>query len=309
MRQSKAKSVSNEFIKKSPPIFYCGDKTRKIKGIPVDGIVKNASDSLLIINLTHGFKYPLLPSQQDDLVLIRRDEAIKYENKLDHELLLDSFLALNSRFHKHKVIQVKKPIIAAYQDGSFCKYMTPGVFPKRAGHGTAVRALFDLEECHHQALLRYVNQCETLAMKSMSKEVASGLNKAELMFPYPTFPGCGTGCPNSRIFSSIATAHNVCLNSHTDDDAIYGVVTNLDSDPTIFQVLTTMSHCILHSRPLVWQLLFVPETFYSSTQPYIIAFHHVAIPNKTNGVHRCTQRMLLPEAMTICCSLKINKGR
>jgi hypothetical protein len=110
--------------------------------------------------------------------------------------------------------------------------MTPGVFPNRAGHGTAVSALFDLEECHHQALSRYVNKCETLAMKSMTKEVPSGLNKAKLMFPYPTFPGRGTGCPNSRIFSSIATAHNVCLNSHTDDDAIYGVVTNLDSDPT-----------------------------------------------------------------------------
>jgi hypothetical protein len=61
----------------------------------------------LIIDLTHGFKYPLLPSQQDDLVLIRRDEAIKYKNKLDHELL-DLFLALNSFFCKHEVIQGKK---------------------------------------------------------------------------------------------------------------------------------------------------------------------------------------------------------
>jgi hypothetical protein len=90
MRQSKAKSVPTEFIMNSPPIFFCGDKTGKIKGIPVDGIVKNVSDSLLIIDLTHGFKYPLLPSQQDDLVLIRRDEAIKYENKLDHELITNT---------------------------------------------------------------------------------------------------------------------------------------------------------------------------------------------------------------------------
>jgi hypothetical protein len=75
--------------------------------------------------------------------------------------------------------------------------MTPGVFPKRAGHGTAVCALFDLEECHHQALSRYVFKCETLAMKSISKEETSGLNQAKLMFPYPTFPGRGTGCRNS----------------------------------------------------------------------------------------------------------------
>jgi hypothetical protein len=107
-------------------------------------------------------------------------------------------------------------------------YMTPGVVPKRDDHGTAVRALFDLEECHHPALSRYVNKCETLAMKSMSKEVTSGLNKVKLIFPYPTFPGCR----NSPIFSSIPTAHKVCLNSHTDDDAIYGVVANLDLDPT-----------------------------------------------------------------------------
>jgi hypothetical protein len=77
MRQSKAKSVPSKFIKNSPPIFYCGNKTRKIEGIPVDGIVKNVLKSLLIIYSTQGFKYPLLSSQQDDLVLIRRDEAIK----------------------------------------------------------------------------------------------------------------------------------------------------------------------------------------------------------------------------------------
>jgi hypothetical protein len=88
MRQSKEKSISAEFIKNSPPIFYCGNNTKKIEGIPVDGIVKNVSDSLLIVDSTHGFKYSFLASQQDDLVLIRRDEAIKYENKRDHEVLL-----------------------------------------------------------------------------------------------------------------------------------------------------------------------------------------------------------------------------
>jgi hypothetical protein len=93
MRQSKEKSVPAKFIKNSPLIFYCGNKTGKNEGIPVDGIVKNVSDSLLIVDSTHGFKYPFLSSQQDDLILICRDEAIKYENKLDHEVLLDSFLA------------------------------------------------------------------------------------------------------------------------------------------------------------------------------------------------------------------------
>jgi hypothetical protein len=48
MRQAKEKSVPTNFIKNSPPIFYCGDKTGKIKGIPVDGIVKNVLDSLLV---------------------------------------------------------------------------------------------------------------------------------------------------------------------------------------------------------------------------------------------------------------------
>jgi hypothetical protein len=42
---------------------------------------------------------------------------------------------------------------------------------------------------------------------------------------------------------------------------------------------------------------------------YIIVFHHAAIRNKTYGAHRCTQRMLLLEEMTIRYYLKRNKGR
>jgi hypothetical protein len=193
--------------------------------------------------------------------------------------------------------------------------MTPGVFPKRAGHGTAVCALFNLEECHHQALWCYVNKCETLAMKLMSKEVTSGLNKVKLMFPYPTFPGRGTGCPNSQTFSSIATAHNVYLNSHTDDDAIFGVVTNLDLDPAKipsidndvslnFTFLTLGLAIALCSGDI---LVFFNPTIYHSVSSRCNP--QSPIPNKTYGVRRCTQRMLLSEAMTICCSLKINKGR
>jgi hypothetical protein len=61
MRQSKEKSVPAKFIKNSPPIFYCGNKTRKIEGIPVDGIVKNVSDSLRIVDSTHSFNTHFSP--------------------------------------------------------------------------------------------------------------------------------------------------------------------------------------------------------------------------------------------------------
>jgi hypothetical protein len=100
MRQAKEKSVTSDFIKNSSPIFTVATRLE----IPRYSSWWNVSDSLLIINTIHGFKYLLLSSQQNDLVLIGREEAIKYENKLDHEVLLDVFIALNSRFSKHQVI-------------------------------------------------------------------------------------------------------------------------------------------------------------------------------------------------------------
>jgi hypothetical protein len=65
----------------------------------------------------------------------------------------------------------------------------------------------------------------------MSLETTRGFNVAKQIFPFRTFPGRGNHDSSCHAFSSIATALNVCLNSHTDDDSFYGVVTDLDADP------------------------------------------------------------------------------
>jgi hypothetical protein len=143
---------------------------------------------------------------------------------------LDSFKVLSKGTHNQGVVRGKERIVA-FQEGSNRKYLTPGIFPLRAAPGTSVRALFDLDVHRHDALFRYVRKCEKLAMNSMSLQMTRGFNVAKQLFPFPTFPGRGNHDSACHAFSSIATALNVCLNSHTDDDSFYGVVTNLDADP------------------------------------------------------------------------------
>jgi hypothetical protein len=76
-----------------------------------------------------------------------------------------------------------------------------------------------------------VRKCEKLALKSMSLQTTRGFNVAKQFFPFRTFPGRGNHDSSCHAFSSIATALNVCLYSHTNDDSFYGVVTDLDADP------------------------------------------------------------------------------
>ena len=127
-----------------------------------------------------------------------------------------------------------KKRIVAFQQGSNGKYLTPGICPLHASTGTSVRALNELGEHEHDALFRYVRKCEKLAMTSMSLEITRGFNMAKKIFPFQTFPGRGKHDRSCHAFSSIATALNVCLNSHTDNDSFYGVVTDLDADPIRF---------------------------------------------------------------------------
>jgi hypothetical protein len=230
VRTAKQFSVPEVHIKGSPPIFFCGDGSGKIDGIPKDAIVRNVCSDLLVIDTVHGFKFPFAPSQQNDIVMMRRTEALEYEDSRDYARLLDSFNVLSNITKNKGIVRGKKRIVA-FQEGSNCKYLTPGICPLRAETGTSVRALFDLDVNQHDALFRYVRKCEKLAFKSMSLQTTRGFNVAKQFFPFRTFPGRGNHDSSCHAFSSIATALNVCLNSHTDDDSFYGVVTNLDADP------------------------------------------------------------------------------
>jgi hypothetical protein len=218
---------SAELIKNSPPIFFCEDDSIQIDGIPAGSIVKSVQ-SLIVIDTIYGFKFPLEDSIRDDILLIPREEAI--QEQPNHALLLEAFDKV-SEITKKRGVQRGKNRIVSFQEGSNCKYLTPGIYPERASTGTAIRSLDSLQPCHHEAIFHFVATCELLAMRWMSLEVTRGFNCAKKMFPYQTLPGPIQG-KNTQVFAAIASACNVCLNSHTDDDAFYSVVTTMEEDPT-----------------------------------------------------------------------------
>jgi hypothetical protein len=223
---AREKSLSASFIQNSKPIFFCGDGSNHIDGIPQGSIVMSVQD-LVIVDTIHGFKFPLeATSSQDDIVLVCRSDAI--EHQPNHRLVLEAF-ELISDITKSSGVKRGKGRIVSFQEGSNGKYLTPGIFPERACRGTGIRSLESLDIRHHQAIFKFVMKCERLAMRFMSLEVTRGFAKGKKMFPYRTFPGVDEK-KSTHMYSSIASAFNVCLNSHTDNDSVYGVVTNMEAD-------------------------------------------------------------------------------
>lgn len=220
------KSLSAFFIQNSKPIFFCGDGSNHIDGIPQGSIVMSVQD-LVIVDTIYGFKFPMeATSSRDDIVLVRRSDAI--EHQPNHRLVLEAF-ELISDITKSSGVKRGKGRIVSFQEGSNGKYLTPGIFPERACRGTGIRSLQSLDIRHHQAIFKFVMKCERLAMSSMSLDVTRGFAKGKKMFPYRTFPGVDEK-KSTHMYSSIASACNVCLNSHTDNDSVYGVVTNMEAD-------------------------------------------------------------------------------
>jgi hypothetical protein len=117
LRKANEFSFCQEDIKGRPPIFYCGDDSGKIDGIPNSAIVPNVSSDLLVIDTVHGFKFPFAPSQQNDIILMRLTKALEYENSGDHARLLDSFKVLSNSTQNKGVVRGKKRIVA-FQEGS-----------------------------------------------------------------------------------------------------------------------------------------------------------------------------------------------
>lgn len=221
------KSLTEEYLRGNFPVFFCGDGSSHIDGIPSDSTVI-AVDNLFVIDTIDGFKFPFDPDEQDKVLLVRRREVVAENFQPNHPRLLDALDAI-SNLTKNSGLKRGKDRIVAFQEGSNNKYLTPGIFPLRTACGTGIRSLKELEAHHHDAIFRYVKNCETLALNSMSTNVVRGVNLGKQMFPFPTFPGVEID-QKTRIYHSIAAASNVCLNSHKDVDSFYGVVTNMEAD-------------------------------------------------------------------------------
>jgi hypothetical protein len=234
------KAMTETLLQRDSPVFFSGDNSCHIDGVPPGSKVIPVN-SLFVVDTTLGFKFPFDSQEQDQVLLVPREQVISHNFQPNHANLLDALHELSS-LTKKTGVQRGKDRIVAFQNASNNKYLTPGIFPLRNACGTGIRSLEELQANHHQAIFRYVKNSEMLAMKSMSPLVARGSSRASQLVPFATFPGAKKG-KSTRMFSSIATALNVCLNSHKDVDAFYGVVTTLVDNRNKIFLLDDMITC------------------------------------------------------------------
>ena len=112
-------------------------------------------------------------------------------------------------------------------------HLTPGAYPRRNGHGLQVRGLRDLSSNHWSYIYKNVTKCETKAADFMGTGFLQGFHMAREIIDFHTFP-LSDGRKQSKMFASIASAKNVTLNSHTDDDATYSLVTPMAANGAPF---------------------------------------------------------------------------
>jgi hypothetical protein len=227
LAHAQKKAMAENEIKDSPnPIFFCGEQgSMDISGVPAGSIVKPV-DALLVVDTVHGFSYPLDgKGGEDDIVLLPREEVMK--NDIDHYKLVMALRRLSKQSPNTKTPRGKDRIVA-FQKNSNHKYLLPGIYPLRGGRGMGDRGLDKLDREEHDAIFHYIDWCEGKAWEYMPNRYKRAMRVAKTAVQYPRM----TRSDGRRtvIYSSIATALNVCLNSHKDDDSAYSIVTNLDDD-------------------------------------------------------------------------------
>ena len=221
MKESKSKAMSRERIKALSPLFFNGNnETSNIVGVLEGANIFPVTD-LFIVDTKLGFRYPL-NEEEDHIILLPRCKVIENHPRVPGLLTALECAQDNSSTSLKRGGQK----IVAFQSCD-SKYINPGVYPKRAGKGISMRTLQKMPRAQWKILLKYVKFCEQKAYEYLNGKFLCGFGMARKVVSFPTFPG-PPHLKSSDMFSTIAAAKDVCLNSHTDDDTIYSLVSTMD---------------------------------------------------------------------------------
>ena len=129
---------------------------------------------------------------------------------------------------KRSLIRGKKRIVSFQSPSSI--YLNPGFFPQSNGHGFQIRGLKDLPYSHWLAIYNYVTNAETKEADFMGTGFFfQGFNMAREIVNFPTF-SFPEFTKEAKMFTSIASAKNVTLNTHMDDDTTHSLVTPMKAN-------------------------------------------------------------------------------
>ena len=226
INKAKEKAMSPESIKALSPLFFNGNRqTSAIVGIPRSSHIRPATD-LFVLDTKLGFRYPA-NEEEDHILLLPREKVL--EGHPDVSRILSS-LECAQQNSTTSLTRGGKRIVAFQSGGS--KYINPGLYPKRAGKGVAHRTVHKMPPTQWQTLLKYIKYCERKACNHLNGKFLTGYGHAKSVVSIPGFPA-PPGQKPSDMFSTFAAAKDVCLNSHTDEDTIYSLVTTIDCNQSV----------------------------------------------------------------------------
>ena len=221
---TKTVMTRDNFMNHKVPIFFNGNpKIAEIPGVPNPSITYPVT-KLTIVDTCHGFRFPLEDKGVDDVLLLPRRFIM--DSQPNQELLLNALESAERKTHATLTRGTKR--IIAYQTKG-AKYITPGIYPKRNGTGLEMKTLHHLKSHEWNRIFKYINYCETKAVGYMSSRIIKGIEIARKFVPFPTFPS-PDGKTETKFTASFAAARDVCLNCHTDEDSMYGIVSPIDAN-------------------------------------------------------------------------------
>ena len=228
IEDAKKKAMSRDTIEALHPLFFSGNPGSKdtIIGVPINSNVRPVTD-LTTVDTKCGFRYPMNHDEEDQILLLPRAAILE-----GHPRVKDLLNALDAAqdMSGSSLERGSERIVAFQSKGS--KYINPGAYPDRGGKGITQRIIHKIQLHEWETLLKHVKYCENKAFTYLRSGFLAGFGNARLVVPFRTFPA-PPGSEESKMFSAIAAAKDVCLNSHTDDDTIYSLVTPIDCNKSI----------------------------------------------------------------------------
>ena len=216
--ESVSHSLQPRFLKENL-VFFSGTSNRCLPNAPKECVILSAKDDLQVIDTKRGAE---LRSKSGDMVfiLLPRHQSVGDMTRVN--TILKSLYALDKA--KVKADTRGKKRVAVPEDVG--KYATVGLKPirfrKQGSPGVGEFWPESLSKDDREQILMLMKRVEHTASRYLPPNDLRGIRAAKLLGEWSEL---NVGASQPPIYGSLASALNYYLNSHTDEDFFYSVMT------------------------------------------------------------------------------------
>lgn len=200
---------------KSKPVFFSGTSERIVPNPPPNSVVLSAIEDLTVVDTVDGARM-VLDNEDVVFILVPRNDSIREMTRVNETLRA---LHAVDAAKTHAEIRGKTRIPVAENHG---KYTTVGLKPDRGHTGIIESWPNKLNNVDKRKIVNLMTRCEEVAKGYLRSDDLRGIERAKLLGNWRNIT---KGASQPDIWGSLAIALNYYLNSHTDEDFFYSLLT------------------------------------------------------------------------------------